>query len=184
MVRRSGPRPLPGLLLASVLAAASLGAGALPVIAQDAPPPACTGEAFRAFDFWVGTWVVLDPDGSELGRNRVTRIAGGCGLLEEWEGRGGGSGKSLNFHDPATGEWRQVWVGSGGALLDLRGGPSDGGMTLAQDRPGPDGGILRERIRWIPRDRGVVEQLWEASTDGGLSWTPRFRGLYHPAPGS
>lgn len=150
--------------------------------AQQAPPPACQDEAFRDFDYWVGSWVVRNGQGQEVGRNRISVISAGCGLLEEWEARSGGTGKSLNFFEPSTGDWRQVWVGAGGSILDLRGGLVDGVMTLTGESQSPRGPVLN-RIRWIPRDGGVVEQLWELSTDGGESWTTSFQGFYEPAVG-
>ena len=143
---------------------------------------ACQGPEHHAFDYWVGSWRVLDAQGAQAGTNRITRIAAGCGLLEEWTAADGSPGKSLNFYEPASGAWRQVWVGAGGSLLDLRGGPVDGVMTLGADRVDREGRPLRHRIRWIPRGDGVVEQLWQISRDEGANWTTSFQGFYHPVP--
>ena len=38
-------------------------------------------------------------DGKKVGEDRIEPIAGGCALLENWEGVGGASGKSLNIYD-------------------------------------------------------------------------------------
>lgn len=149
---------------------------------QPGPPPACQDPIHRAFDYWAGEWLVRNTDGDEIGRNRITVISGGCGLLEEWTSGTGSTGKSLNFHDPARDAWRQVWVGQGGQVLDLAGGPVDGVMTLEGVSPGPDG-PLNNRIRWIPREGGAVEQLWEQSSDGE-TWQTVFRGIYEPVGGA
>jgi hypothetical protein len=54
-------------------------------------------------------------------------------------------------------------------------------MTLEQDRTDAQGRSVRERIQWIAREGGVVEQLWEQSNDGGETWRVAFQGYYHPA---
>jgi hypothetical protein len=175
------PVTLPLILLMALLPLVATPAAGR---AQDAPPrpPACQDETFRAFDYWVGEWVVRNGEGREVGRNRISVVSGGCGLLEEWTSAAGGTGRSLNFFEPASGDWRQVWVGAGGSLLDLRGGLDDGVMTLEGESVSPEGPVLN-RISWIPRDRGVVEQLWEISSDGGTTWRVAFQGFYEPAAG-
>ncbi|HET7704523.1 MAG TPA: hypothetical protein VFM36_00410, partial [Thermoanaerobaculia bacterium] len=46
----------------------------------------CDRPEHRQFDFWAGEWTVTTPDGKTAGTNRITKIAGGCALLEEWTG--------------------------------------------------------------------------------------------------
>lgn len=167
------------LLTAPLLAAAlTLGVGDLAAQQPQGPPP-CEGAEFDAFDYWAGHWSVRNAEGQEVGRNRISHISGGCGLLEEWESSTGNTGKSLNFYEPSSGDWRQVWVGAGGSILDLRGGPIDGVMTLESEGPDPRGEMVRQRIRWIPREGGVVEQLWEMARGDG-EWSVAFQGFYHP----
>ncbi len=165
-------------LLAAALALSPSGAEAQ----QRQGPPPCEGADFEAFDYWVGHWSVRNAQGQEVGTNRVSKISGGCGLLEEWESSTGNTGKSLNFFEPGSGDWRQVWVGAGGSILDLRGGPVDGVMTLSSEAPDPQGVTVRQRIRWIPREGGVVEQLWEMAR-GDDEWSVAFQGFYHPIGG-
>ncbi len=37
---------------------------------------ACCTENHRAFDFWVGTWQVTNPDGSLAGTNTIVKSEG------------------------------------------------------------------------------------------------------------
>ena len=37
---------------------------------------ACCTENHRAFDFWVGTWQVTNPDGSPAGTNTIVKSEG------------------------------------------------------------------------------------------------------------
>lgn len=45
---------------------------------------ACSGPKYRAFDFWLGQWVVRDSTGTRVGTSRISSVARGCGILEEW----------------------------------------------------------------------------------------------------
>lgn len=148
----------------------------------------CAGSEFREFDFWLGRWEVRNPEGELAGHNEIRREAGGCGLLERWQGVGGGTGISVNTFDAELGRWTQRWVG-GGATLWLEGGLEDGPegrrMVLEGPRPRstPQGEVL-DRITWQPLDGERVRQVWEISPDGGESWDEIFRGLYSRAAGS
>ena len=37
-------------------------------------PCACCTENHKAFDFWVGDWIVFDTSGNKIGENRVEKI--------------------------------------------------------------------------------------------------------------
>ncbi len=143
---------------------------------QEAVLEACKGTEHRQFDFWLGDWEVTDTAGVVVGSNRITRVAGGCGLLESWRGAGGGEGSSLNWYEPQTGRWNQVWVGLG-IYLRLTGGIEGGNMVLAGERQTPQGGVI-DRIGWIPLDDGRVRQVWKASRDSGKTWQVLFDGMY------
>lgn len=173
-------RHLTALVTATVL-------WAVPASAQEADggerPEPCATEDHRAFDFWVGAWEVRNPEGEVVGENRISRVAGGCGLLEEWRGAGGTTGVSINRYDPDRDRWVQHWVGGGGLLLELAGGIRDGSMVLSGEREA-EGGTVVDRITWTPMEGDVVRQLWELSRDGGESWEVVFDGRYHPKGGA
>ena len=150
--------------------------------AQQAPPP-CEDDARRAaFDFWVGRWTVTNPAGATVGGSSIERVASGCAILETWSAGNGREGRSLNFFDPATDSWHQVWVGGDGVALRLE-GDSDrpGRMILTGGPRETPNGTVRDRITWTLQDDGTVEQLWDISTDGGSTWQTGFRGIYRPA---
>jgi hypothetical protein len=140
----------------------------------------CEGvPASRAFDFWVGNWEVRLADGTLVGHNRITKQDGGCTLLEQWSGAGGSSGTSVNYFQPSREQWRQVWVGSGGTLIDIAGGPADGAMRLegtieyvAQDR------LVAFRGTWTELPDGRVRQFFEEFDIGTNTWRVWFDGYY------
>jgi hypothetical protein len=150
---------------------------AAPAAAQQTPP-GCSSAEQAQFDFWVGSWTVANTDGATIGRNRIEKVSSGCALLESWTDARGVDGHSINFFDPESQTWHQVWMGSNGQPLRLE-GRSDrpGRMVLSGPRPTPQG-TVDNRITWTLRDDGSVEQVWETSTDGGATWTVGFRGIY------
>jgi hypothetical protein len=175
-------------LLCPVLLAAMTVACTHPVAVAETTaavkPPACSTGEHRQFDFWLGEWEVRDPAGKSVGRNGIVAIHGGCALQESWNGAGGFSGTSLNAYDTDRKQWHQTWVDSGGGLLKLDGGIVDGKMVLTGDALTSDTPpkASRQRIAWTPLPDGRVRQLWEASTDGGKSWTVVFDGFYSRRP--
>ena len=161
---------------------ASLALVALTVNAADATPPGrpCSASEYRQFDFWIGSWDVYEPGDKLAGRNDIESIAGGCALLENWAGRGGFTGKSLNTWDSERRRWHQTWTDSAGSLLLLEGGLDGDRMVLGSEAADAAGvpGAVRQRIAWSRQADGSVRQLWETSTDGGKTWSVVFDGRY------
>ncbi len=164
-----------GAALAKVSTVMCLFVISFSVVAQ--PQPRCTADEHRQFDFWIGEWVVRNAEGNELGRNTITSIARGCGLLENWIGGEGGNGMSLNAFEGVR--WTQRWVGVGTNLW-LEGGLDASGnmvMTAKAPRVTPRGTVL-DRITWSPLEDGRVLQAWDVSTDQGATWARVFEGYY------
>jgi len=155
-------------------------------VAQAAAPAPCTSPLHRQFDFWLGTWDVTGPKGAFAGTNRIELADAGCTLFESWASGGGGyTGRSLNSVGP-DGKWHQTWVDSSGGRLELSGVFVDGKMVLEGETPAATAGAppVRNRITWTPLSEGRVRQLWEASSDGGKTYTIAFDGLYNPVQGA
>jgi hypothetical protein len=147
--------------------------------AQSTPASAsakCSDPGYRQFDFWIGEWDVMTPDGKRAGSNSIRRIHGGCVIEERWQGATGSTGTSLNIYTPATGEWHQTWVDNDGLLLRLD-GRFDGAMTLTGETIGRGGARTSHRLTFTPQPGGGLKQRWESST-GGQPWQVVFDGLY------
>jgi hypothetical protein len=158
--------------LALLLAAAPTAASQ-----QHARPPACTSAEHHQFDFWIGDWEVTLPNGKHAGTNTIEPILTGCVLRETWSGAGGMHGTSYNIYDAAGRRWHQTWVDDGGNLLELNGAFEGGRMVLTGEQKDSSGTTL-QRITWTPSAGGEVRQLWEASSDGGKTWSVQFDGRY------
>jgi len=144
---------------------------------QDAAPTPCSSPHAGDFDFWIGEWEVTAND-KVAGHNTITRILGGCVLLEEYSNAAGTySGKSFNYYDDADGKWHQVWVDTSGLRLHLSGGFADARMVMSGERI-QNGAPILDRITWHNNDDGTVRQVWDQSTDDGATWKTVFDGLY------
>lgn len=141
------------------------------------PPLQVLPPESRQFDFWIGEWDVINQAGKPAGTSKIESIAASAGLLENWTGATGYTGRSLNAYNAARKQWQQYWVGSDGSVLELRGGLVNGSMILTGEHL-VGGQIRTERITWTPNVDGTVRQHWEQSADEGKTWTTAFDGLY------
>ena len=154
---------------------------AVPAAAQQA----CTDDAFRQFDYWVGEWTVSGmQNGNHAGTNRIEALHGGCVLVEHWEGAQGGGGTSMNYYDPVAGVWRQYWV-SVNYSIEIAGGlDDDGAMVLEGELHNyRQKQAIPFRGTWTPLPDGDVRQLFEQQDSAGV-WQVWFDGRYERVEGS
>lgn len=139
----------------------------------------CTSEPYRHFDFWLGSWDVVSPQGQPLGQNTISSTLDGCMLLEEWEGATGAKGFSINYYDRETDAWNQIYRDNAGNVSgwpQLVGGLRDGAMVL-EAQTDPDN---LTRWTWTPMEDGRVRQMAESSSDGGETWQVGWDSYYVP----
>jgi hypothetical protein len=120
-----------------------------------------------ALDFWIGDWTVSWPGGS--GTNSIRRILDGRVIEEEFacqDSDGPFYGRSLSVRDRVDGVWRQTWVDSTGAYLDLVGVDVDGRISFQRDAPGG----VRQRMVWLDVTGSTFRWEWQKSSDGGTTW--------------
>ena len=160
-------------LLAMALAVAA------PAGAQTAPPPptGCDSARSHELDFWLGDWELSYTQGGKAGasRNRVTKILGGCAVLEEFTGAPGTNldGRSVSMFDATDGRWKQTWVDNQGSWLDFTGGMENGTMVFSREFE-RQGKRVRQRMVFedIARDR--LKWRWQKSDDGGATWSTQW----------
>lgn len=151
-----------------------------PMPALKAQSP-CQSAEYRAFDFWLGDWVVYNAKGEKAGESLVERILDSCAIQEHWKSVKGFNGKSFNAFDPATGIWRQTWIDHTGKFMDFRGGfDAAGGFMRITTAPQPENGVeMMHRMTFSPMPNGIVRQLGEQSSDNGASWSVEYDLYYH-----
>jgi len=143
----------------------------------------CEGiEAARDLDFWIGDWDVRLADGTLVGHNSISKDEGGCTLLEQWRGAGGSAGTSMTFYQPSRDQWRQLWVGSSGTLIDIAGGLRDDAMYLEGTiEYVAEGRIEAFRGTWSELPDGRVRQHFEEFNLVAQTWQTWFDGYYELA---
>jgi hypothetical protein len=139
------------------------------------PHKPCNSPEFRQFDFWLGEWDVTAPATPGPGsRSRITRINGGCTILEQYTTPVAYEGTSLNFYDAQRKLWHQTWIDNQGGALYLEGALKGESMVLSTTTRTEN----VQRIIWTPLPDGRVRQHWEATTDAGRTWSTVFDGYY------
>lgn len=139
--------------------------------------PCMYSDSARQFDFWIGEWDVFTPQGQKAGASIIQQISDGCGILENWTGTLGGSGKSINFYDPASSKWYQYWMGADGIPSRFEGTYKDGAMRYEGEAQSVSGKV-RTRLTFFNLDPNTVRQLAEQSADEGKTWTTTYDFKY------
>lgn len=139
--------------------------------------PCMFSPEYRQLDFWLGEWEV-QSNGQQAGTNSVQSILDGCVLLENWTSARGGTGKSFNFYDAATGKWQQTWVSNNGSALNLTGEFKDNALRYSGEARTKTGGVIMHHLTFFNLGAERVRQLWEQSTDGGKTWNVVWDGAY------
>jgi len=146
--------------------------------------PCSADPHFRDFDFWVGHWDVHQT-GSNLpvGHSIIEKIAGECAILENWTSeRFSYNGKSINYFDPNSSAWEQLWVGSEGGRdyvhLFQNGHYKDNIMQFDFEQKDASGYIQKGRFSFFNLGPDRVRQLQEISKDNGNSWTTVYDFTY------
>lgn len=85
------------------------------------PAKPCTSAPYRHFDFWLGSWKVMDKTGKHVGDSNIQSIMNGCAISEQWTSVSGYRGVSYNFYDKSKQQWHQTWIGVDGNPLYLDG---------------------------------------------------------------
>lgn len=132
----------------------------------------------RQFDFWIGEWTVTDPKGNPLGVSSVTPDLEGCMVRESWTGGYGGKGTSVNFYDPSSRQWHQIWTDDSGTVTNYVGELRKGAIAFHAEGFGDADGVHHQRtLVFTPNSDGSVEQVFQNSDDG-KQWITSFDGHY------
>lgn len=154
----------------------------IPAISQVQQPVSCMEIAqTREFDFWIGEWDAYVTGTNNLaGHSRIEMASGGCMILENWTSVGQPfSGKSMNFVDPVSKKWKQVWVGSGGINVSefLNGEYKEGAMRFEFENTLPDGKKQFVKFHFYNIGKNEVRQLHQTSLNGS-DWTTTYDFTY------
>lgn len=131
----------------------------------------------RQFDFWIGEWDVLNPQGIQAGTSRIDLILADCVILENWTDRFGSQGKSFNKFNTANKTWEQFWVDEQGTTTYYHGKLEGKNMVFRADAS-PDGKTGERTMTFFNLGPEKVRQLGQITNDGGKTWTTQFDLTY------
>lgn len=139
----------------------------------------CYTSNHNDFDFWIGSWRVINKEGSLAGTNIIQKIQDNGILKENWiSAKGNFTGTSFNFYNGTSNQWEQLWIDNRGGNLHLKGSRKENQMILQSDESiNEKGQVFYNRISWTLNDDGSVRQLWETITNN-KDVTIGFDGLY------
>jgi Protein of unknown function (DUF1579) len=148
--------------------------------------PQCSTPEHRQMDFWLGDWdaLVRSPKapGSEewleaRGSNHITRGDNGCSVVEDFHAAGPSqpwTGRSVSQFSPRQGKWRQTWVDESNAYLAFTGGPEGKDFALYGEAFAQKGVERQMRMVFSNIRADAFSWRWEATTDGGKTWSPQI----------
>jgi hypothetical protein len=150
------------------------------------PFPCMENKQAREFDFWVGEWDVYNAGSDTLvGHSLIEIASGGCMILENWTATGAppSNGKSMNYVNPATGKWEQLWIGSGGLNNNnpqkfVDGEYRDNAMRFVFEQHGRSGNKQLGRFIFFNEGKDQVRQFNEVSDDQGKTWKTLYNLTY------
>jgi hypothetical protein len=148
--------------------------------------PCMSNAQARQFDFWVGEWDVFDTGTKQLvGHSLIEIASGGCMILENWTAIGGpaNNGKSMNYVNPSTGKWEQLWIGSGGLSRNnpqkfVDGEYKDGAMRFVFEQYDKSGSKQSGRFIFFNESADQVRQFNEVTNDIGKTWVTLYDLTY------
>lgn len=155
----------------------------LNVKAQTSNLPPCSSPESSQFDFWIGEWNLAWSD-SLHGTNRIEKFFGNCTIHENFsDQRSGYLGQSWSVYNPNYKQWQQTWVDNQGGYIALTGGMVADSMILkTEERTVPVSisatGKIINRMVFYNITPNSFDWSWEASVDGGKSWTPKWQIHY------
>jgi hypothetical protein len=132
----------------------------------------------KELDFWVGEWD-LKVGGRIVGTNSVEKLHDGSGVLvENWTGRGGSSGKSLNFYSIASKKWRYISLADDLTKWEMIGEYHDSAMHYT-GAVTASGKVSASRVTVYNLEPGIVRHTEYRSSNDGQTWDCVWDAVYH-----
>ena len=89
----------------------------------------------------------------------------------------------VNFYNPHSDHWRQVWVSHYMTIYYVGGLTDDGSMELVGDITYFHNEKIHKMLgRWTPLDDGTVRQYFEECDEKQAKMVPVFTGIYRRKP--
>lgn len=133
----------------------------------------------KDLDFWVGDWTVVNTTpgaNNQSASNRIERMYGGKVIHESFK-MGTFEGESWSVYNAKGKTWHQTWVDNQGTYIAMAGGKR-GETVVIQTIKRPDAPLVANRMIFSDIKRDSFKWRWEATRDGGKTWTLGMRLEY------
>lgn len=146
--------------------------------ATDAEPCSTTPES-RQLDYWLGNWAIGGPGASANATSRVYLALDKCMVIESWDGGRGHKGQNMFAYSADDKRWHGMFVDNEGRVhVFVDGNVASGTAEFSGPSKGSNGKEVLNRVRIIRLGPDKVEQVWDKSTDNGVTWSTAFSGQY------
>lgn len=147
-----------------------------PICAENLSP-------YRDLDFLVGEWEFFTLKGKKIANQTYHKKEKGCLILEEWNTISGETGTGMNFFDPESKKWRQVWM-SPRFHIDYSGGVDESGNLILEGRIYPNDGKTSSAVKGIytRNPDGSITKEFLKFDKYAKSWKRFFIGMAKKKP--
>lgn len=175
-------RRLTDTLLSLAIAASACLLAALPSRAVAGQPPCAADAQGRALDFWLGHWTVSDGEQPNRATSVVSLQLGECLVVENWSDAAGHRGENLFGYNLDSKTWGGMFADNRGHIHIFAQGTVAGNRAeFDGGSRGPNGKEILNRISIVRDTTDDIEQTWQQSADGGITWRTVFQGKYSRA---
>ena len=133
---------------------------------------------YRDLDFLIGDWEFYTLNGKKIANQTYHKKEKGCLILEEWQTLSGQTGTGMNFFDPGTKKWRQVWM-SPSFHIDYSGNLNASGDLVLEGRIYPNDGQPSAAVKGIysRNEDGSVTKDFLKFDEKTKTWQRFFIGV-------
>jgi len=133
----------------------------------------------RQLDYWLGNWRIGAEGSSGNARSTVTLSLDKCLVVETWDGGRGHRGQNFFGYSADDKSWYGMFADNEGRVHVFTSGKVESGTAEFDGKSlGPNGESVLNRVKVVQLNPNKVEQIWEKSTDHGVTWSRAFRGEY------
>jgi hypothetical protein len=133
----------------------------------------------KQLDFWVGEWTVTDTTPkakNPVGKNVIQKLYGGKVIHESFK-MGTFEGQSWSAYNPKLKNWQQTWVDNSGGYIAMT-SKVVGGKLAIQTLTRTNAPLTANRMIFSDVKPDSFNWRWEATKDGGKTWTLSWQLRY------
>jgi hypothetical protein len=147
----------------------------LPAVSAADPDTCAANSQSRQLYYWLGDWVVSYPGAPHGSASEVHLALDKCLFIETWQDGKGHEGENFIAFSADDQNWRGLFADNRGRLhIFLEGKVAGGSAEFLGPSRGPNGESIFNRLKVIRINPNSLQQTWEKSSDGGLTWTSEF----------